>query len=141
MSFVITCCMILFLKTLQQSLDIRFTEANIRSAAVLTFGNVLFLSLLCIVIDGVRRKFMVERPVRRIVPGAEKLMQGDFSARIEPYHGINERSGFDTIKFGGNDDPQFRQVMIGATGGGVCTIVIGMAIHMIWRATKNLKKE
>ncbi len=97
MSFVITCCMILFLKTLQQTLDISFTEANIRSAAVLTFGNVLFLSLLCTVIDGVRRRFMVDRPVRRIVQGAEKLMQGDFSARIEPYHGIDDRSGFDTI--------------------------------------------
>ena len=67
MSFVITCCMVLFLKTLQQTLGISFTEANIRSAAVATFGNVLFLSLLCTVIDGVRRKFMVERPVRRIV--------------------------------------------------------------------------
>ncbi len=97
MSFVITCCMVLFLKTLQQTLDIGFTEANIRSAAVATFGNVLFLSLLCTVIDGVRRKFMVERPVRRIVEGASRLMQGDFSARIEPWHGIDERSGFDTI--------------------------------------------
>ena len=97
MSFVITCCMVLFLKTLQQTLGISFTEANIRSAAVLTFGNVLFLSLLCTGIDGVRRKFMVERPVRRIVEGASRLMQGDFSARIEPWHGIDERSAFDTI--------------------------------------------
>ncbi len=43
-------------------------------------------------------------------------------------------------QFGGNDDPLFRPVMTGATGGGVCTIVIGMAIYMIWRANKNLKK-
>ena len=97
MSFVITCCMVLFLKTLQQTLGISFTEANIRSAAVLTFGNVLFLSLLCTVIDGVRRKFMVERPVKRIVHGAEKLMRGDFSARIEPLHGFVGEGGFDTI--------------------------------------------
>ena len=44
-------------------------------------------------------------------------------------------------QFGGNDDPMFRQVMTGATGGGVCTIVIGMAIYMIWRANKNLKRK
>ena len=44
-------------------------------------------------------------------------------------------------QFGGNDDPMFRQVMTGATGGGVCTIVIGMAIYMIWRANKNLKQK
>ncbi len=43
-------------------------------------------------------------------------------------------------QFGGDDDPLFRQVMTGATGGGVCTIVIGMAIYMILRANKNLKK-
>ncbi len=44
-------------------------------------------------------------------------------------------------QFGGNDDPMFRQVMTGATGGSVCTIVIGMAIYMIWRANKNLKRK
>ncbi len=97
MSFVITCCMVLFLKTLQQALGIRFTEANIRSAAVLTFGNVLFLSLLCTVIDGVRRKFTVERPVKRIIAGAEQIMKGDLSTRIEPFHSIDSRAGFDVI--------------------------------------------
>ncbi len=43
-------------------------------------------------------------------------------------------------QFGGDDDPLFRQVMTGATGGGVCTFVIGMAVYMIWQASKNLKK-
>ena len=43
-------------------------------------------------------------------------------------------------QFGGDDDPMFRRVMTAATGGGVCTIVIAMAIYMIVRATKNLKK-
>ena len=43
-------------------------------------------------------------------------------------------------QFGGDDDPMFRQIMTGATGGAVCTIVIGMAIYMIWRANNNLKK-
>ncbi len=43
-------------------------------------------------------------------------------------------------QFSGNDDPRFRPMMTGATGGGVCTIVIVMAIYMIRRANKNLKK-
>lgn len=42
-------------------------------------------------------------------------------------------------RFGGGDDPQFRRTMTAAVGGGVCTIVIGMAIYMIWRANKNLR--
>lgn len=43
-------------------------------------------------------------------------------------------------QFGANEDPAFRKVMTGATGGGVCTIVITMAIFMIWNATKQLRK-
>ena len=43
-------------------------------------------------------------------------------------------------EFGGDDDPEFRNIMTGATGGGVCTIVIGMAIYMIWQANKALKQ-
>ena len=42
-------------------------------------------------------------------------------------------------QFGG-DDETFRAVMTGATGGGVCTIVIGMAIFMIWKSTRQMKE-
>lgn len=42
-------------------------------------------------------------------------------------------------QFGGEDNAEFNRTMTGAVGGGVCTIVIGMAIYMIWRANKNLK--
>ena len=42
-------------------------------------------------------------------------------------------------QFGGDDEP-FRMVMTAATGGGVCVIVIGMAVYMISRAGKNLKQ-
>ena len=97
MSFVITCCMLLFLKMLAGAMEITYTERGVRLAAIATFANVIFLSLLCTVIDGVRRRFMVERPVRRIVQGAEKIMRGDFSARIEPLPGISGEDGFDTI--------------------------------------------
>ena len=44
-------------------------------------------------------------------------------------------------QFGGNDDPVFRKVMTAATGGGVCTIVIGMAIFMIWKSTIQMKER
>ena len=44
-------------------------------------------------------------------------------------------------QFGGDDDPAFRRTMTSAVGGGVCTIVIGMAVFMIYRANQALKKE
>ncbi len=43
-------------------------------------------------------------------------------------------------QFGEDDDPFFRQAMTGATGGAVCTIVIGIAIFMIVKSTKRLRK-
>ncbi|MCM1136035.1 MAG: hypothetical protein NC400_10720 [Clostridium sp.] len=42
-------------------------------------------------------------------------------------------------RFGG-DDKAFRAVMTGATGGGICTIVIGMAVFMIVKSTRQLKE-
>lgn len=96
-AFIITCCMTLFLKLLQSALNIVYTGENLAAAAALTFGNVMFLSLLCTAIDAVRRRFLVERPVRRIVKGAERVMRGDFSTRIEPFHSIDREAGFDVI--------------------------------------------
>ncbi len=43
-------------------------------------------------------------------------------------------------QFGEDDDPLFRKAMTGATGGAVCTIVIGIAIFMIVKSTKRLLK-
>lgn len=42
-------------------------------------------------------------------------------------------------QFGGNDDAAFRQIMISATGAGVCVIVLGMAVFMIAKSTKALR--
>ena len=44
-------------------------------------------------------------------------------------------------QFGGDDAPEFRQLMTASVGGGVCTIVIGMAAFMIWRSGKLMKME
>lgn len=43
-------------------------------------------------------------------------------------------------QFGDSNDRIFRQVITGATGAGVCAIVLGMAVFMIVHATKRLKK-
>lgn len=43
-------------------------------------------------------------------------------------------------RFGGGDDPFFRKAMTGATGGGVCVIVLGMAVYMLARSTKEIRE-
>lgn len=43
-------------------------------------------------------------------------------------------------RFGGDDDAGFRQVLLSITGGAVCLIVLGMAVYMIVKAGRQLKK-
>ena len=83
-AFVITCCTMLFVTILSYSLDITLSRANISAAAKITFWNVALLSLIFTMIDGMRRKRTVERPVKHITDAAEKLIQGDFSVRVQP---------------------------------------------------------
>ena len=83
-AFVVTCCTMLFVSTLSDTLNISFTEENISAAAKLTFGNVLLISLFFTLIDAVRRKIMVDRPTKRITDAGKKITSGDFGVRIEP---------------------------------------------------------
>ncbi len=97
MAFLITCCMLLFLNTMARAMEISFTEENIRTAAVITFVNVVFLSLVCTIIDGVRRKLTIDRPVRRIVAAAEQIAKGNYSVRIPRLNTLNRADGLDEI--------------------------------------------
>ena len=95
-AFAVTCCMLLFISTLADSMGLVFTEENIAAAAKLTFGNVVLITLIFGTIDYLRRRLMVDRPVRIITEAAEKIMQGDFSVRIAPMHGAGV-AGFNQI--------------------------------------------
>ena len=96
-AFAITCSMLLFLNNVSQAAGIEFTREYVEDAAKATALNVMLLSAAATVIDGVRRKFMVGRPVRMIIRAAEQIMKGDFSVRIPPPPGIENTSGFDVI--------------------------------------------
>lgn len=96
-AFVITCCTMLFVTIMSDSLSITLTDKNIGYAAKLTFINVVFLSLLFTVIDSVRRKLTVERPVKQITDAAEKIIQGDFSVRIKPQSKLGTDTTFNRV--------------------------------------------
>ena len=82
-AFVVTCCTMLFIRILTDTLGITLTEANISIAAKLTFVNVVVLSFVFTLIDALRRKVTVEKPVKMITEAAKKMTEGDFSVRIE----------------------------------------------------------
>ena len=96
-AFAVTCCMLLFVNTLAKSMGLVFDSENIAAAAKLTFGNVVLITFLFGTIDYLRRKMMVDRPVKKITQAAEKIMQGDFSVRIEPLRGGSGMEGFNQI--------------------------------------------
>jgi signal transduction histidine kinase len=97
MGFIVTCCMMLFLNGLMQSMNLEFTRQDIQTAARLTFANVILLSLLCTGVDRVRRYFMVDRPVKKITSASEKVMNGDLSVRIEKEKSLDLDDSFNIV--------------------------------------------
>ena len=95
-AFAVSCCMLLFVNTLADSMGLVFNQENIGTAAKVTFLNVLLLTLLFGTIDHIRRKLMVDRPVKIITQATEQIMQGDFSVRVRPMHGAG-MEGFNQI--------------------------------------------
>ncbi len=83
-AFVISCNMMLFLNILQRDTGIVYTEENIRFAAIFTFYNSVFLGVIFTVVDFIRRKILVKKPVEKIQDFTQKITHGDFSARLKP---------------------------------------------------------
>lgn len=96
-AFVITCCLMLFTTILTKTMGITLTSDDLGAAAKLTFANVIFFSIAITTIDHIRRKLTVDRPVKRIIDATEKIMQGDFSARIQTNPNSHTESSFNEI--------------------------------------------
>lgn len=60
--------------------------------------TVLFLTVVCTLIDGFRRKIMVEKPVNEILYATEKIRKGDFSVRLSIVHEYGKYDEYDEIK-------------------------------------------
>ena len=96
-AFVASCCMMLFVTVLADTMGLVFTKDNVADAAKLTFGNVILISLISATIDYNRRKRMVDKPTRKIMAALNRVMQGDFSVRIEPVKEFAGETGFNEI--------------------------------------------
>ena len=96
-AFVSTCCIMLFISTLQGSIGREFTQGEITVAAKITMLNVVLLSVGMAIVDYVRRKLTVERPVKRIAEATEKMIEGDFSVRVKPIAKFASDDNFNDI--------------------------------------------
>lgn len=89
--FVVTCNMLLFLHFLD------LNEQQVKTAAIITFANVLLLTFIFCIIDIVRRNIMVMKPVKRIQKAIDSVMTGDFSVRIAYTYGEDSDNEFDMV--------------------------------------------
>lgn len=94
--FAISCCMMLFLNVLADTMNLTFTATNIAAAAKISLVNVLLIAVIFTLVDHIRRKISVDRPVKIITDATEKFMKGDFSVRISPMQGAGSE-GFNQI--------------------------------------------
>ena len=94
--FVVSCCMILFLRVLSREMGLTYTSDNIAEAAKITFLNVVIITVLFKIADFIRRRIMVDRPVKMITDAAQRIMNGDFSVRVKHMHGSG-MEGFNQI--------------------------------------------
>ncbi len=96
-SFVTTCCMMLFLNKVKGIEGVIYNESSISDAAKITFLNVIFLSLIFTVFDAAVQRITVDRPVKKIINAAKRIADGDYNVRIPYTKIIDGRDGFDEI--------------------------------------------
>lgn len=65
--------------------------------ALLMLIVILALAAVCTVIDIIRRKIMIDRPVERILSATEQIAAGNFNVRLTPAHAYGKYNEFDTI--------------------------------------------
>lgn len=90
-SFVVTCCFLIFLRSMRLDIEI------LRTNAKLTFLNVIFLTLIFWALDTVRRKLTVERHVKNIITGLDKITNGEFDEQIPNIRDLNGSNEFNII--------------------------------------------
>ena len=95
--FFVTIAVVVTAAVLLYSVVAEKSGGNNGVIAGVMFCVVLFLSLVCSLIDLFRRQFMIERPVREILEATEKIAAGDFSVRLPIVHPYKRYDEFDCI--------------------------------------------
>ena len=75
--FVVSCSFFIFFQ------DIELQKEQIEMAAKYTFLNMIFITLIFVIADIIRRKITVDRPVKKIKKALAKVTNGDYSVRID----------------------------------------------------------
>ncbi|MBQ7923793.1 MAG: HAMP domain-containing histidine kinase [Clostridia bacterium] len=73
------------------------TNGDRTTIAVVMLLVVLFLSVLFTLVDVLRRRIMIDKPVERILEATDKIAHGDFSVRLLPTRPYDAHDPYDEI--------------------------------------------
>ena len=90
-AFVVTCSFVLFFHFMD------YTEEQMRESAPITFANVILITLIFWVCDAIRERLTVERPIKKITEGLQKITAGGFRTRIDPIEYLSAENGYNLI--------------------------------------------
>lgn len=72
-------------------------NGNSAIIAVVMIAVIVAFSAFCTVVDVFRRRYMVDKPVQKILDATDKIATGDFTVRLEIKHMFNRYDEFDYI--------------------------------------------
>lgn len=75
----------------------KYSNGNIWVVVLSVLGTLVVGAILCTLCDVIRRKTMVERPVRIILNATKRMASGDFNVHIMPVHDYLKYDEYDLI--------------------------------------------
>ena len=96
-SFVVSCCTMLFVTVMEREMGLTLTSENIAAAAKITLLNVVLITLIFVICDYIRRRITVDRPAMKIIEAGRRITEGDFSVRIPEHRTLRDDDRFSEI--------------------------------------------
>ena len=73
------------------------TDGNLTIVMLAVLGIIILGAFLCTLVDIARRKYMIEKPVSKILAATKKIASGNFDVKIEHIHAYDQFNEFDVI--------------------------------------------
>ena len=94
--FVTVSCVVTAALTIFVAVN-RLTEGNSGVIAVSMLIVIIAVSAVYTLIDIIRRRIMIDRPVRKILAATQRIAEGDFSVRLTATHSYERYDDYDLI--------------------------------------------
>ena len=75
----------------------RASDGNTGLIILAVFCTILVGAILCTISDAIRRKYMVEKPVQKILEATQKIASGNFNIKLYPEHEYDKYDEYDLI--------------------------------------------